>query len=134
MLDEAALVTTIQDRCRPRSIVLFGSFATGRATDASDVDIGLLGCNLDEIDRLDLAEDLSNTLGRTIDLVALDQASPILGMQVLRQGRVLAGRESRAWKTFQMRTPTAYADLKRVRRPQEQALEEHIDARSRSSR
>jgi hypothetical protein len=70
----------------------------------------------------DARMDLAEILQRDVDLVDLDQASPILGMQVLRHGNLLADRNPRRRHAFFSRTISMYEDVKIVRREAERAL------------
>lgn len=70
---------------------LFGSEAAGTARQDSDLDLAaLFKRRPSAIELLDAGGELADTLHRYVDLIDLDQASPILGMQVLRHGRLLA--------------------------------------------
>jgi len=54
--------------------------------------------------------------------VILNDASPIVAMEVLRAHRPLAVRDPEALESFTVRTVLMYDDLKRIRAPIEQAL------------
>ena len=102
---------------------LFGSAVQNRLVDESDVDIGLLfERSPDALRLLELQEDVTTLLKRQSDLVSLNQASPILAMQVLKHGELIFERSERAVRQFQVRTLFAYFDLKQVRKPIEEAL------------
>jgi predicted nucleotidyltransferase len=102
---------------------LFGSAVRERLTPESDIDIALLFSQPPEALRLvDMQEDLTTLLGRQAHLVNLKQASAVLGMQVLRSGEIVFERSPRATREFQVGTMFAYFDLKRVRKPIEEAL------------
>jgi hypothetical protein len=74
------------------------------------------------LQRLEMQEDFTALLGRQADLVSLNQASPILAMQVLRYGECVFERSARAAREFCVRTMFAYFDLKSVRKCVEEAL------------
>ncbi len=114
----------IDERLAPAAILLFGSLARGAAREASDVDFGvLLGRRPPEpLAIADLVAELEGLARRSVDLVVLDQASPILCMEVLRSHRVLRRRDPEALEAFTARTLLMYDDLKRVRAPIERAL------------
>jgi uncharacterized protein len=102
---------------------LFGSAVQNRLVDESDVDIGLLfERSPDALRLLELQEDVTTLLKRQSDLVSLNQASPILAMQVLKHGELIFERSEKAVRQFQVRTLFAYFDLKQVRKPIEEAL------------
>ncbi|MBC7249766.1 MAG: DUF86 domain-containing protein [Anaerolineae bacterium] len=95
---------------------LFGSRATGRAREGSDVDVAVL---LEEEDsmarferRLRLMTEVSDVCGREADVIVLNDAPPILQHQVLKHGRLLYERDRRARIEFEVRAGQIYADLK----------------------
>lgn len=120
----------IERRLRPAVILLFGSGATGRLRSDSDVDIAVLlgGEAPDPFELAALRVDLAALLGREVDVVVLDTASPILAMEVLRRHRVLLNRRPEQLQRYVVKALGAYFDLKRVRRPIEEALQRRAAA------
>lgn len=114
----------LRDDLDPAAVLLFGSHARGRATAASDIDLAVLVARRppgwEAVQRL--RGDLEDALSSPVDLVVLDDASPILAMQVLREGSLLACRDPEALQAFTVRTLTDYADLKIIRREAERRL------------
>lgn len=93
---------------------LFGSFARGTASDASDVDVGLLYKDTPEgylSQPYVLEADLSEQLGRRAQLVVLNTAPADLVHRVLRDGRLLLDREPRRRIAFEVRRRGEYFDL-----------------------
>src|SRR3954447_12891559 len=80
-----------------RFALLFGSTARGDDTKESDVD--LLVEMRDPLLTIDLAVKLQETLGRSVDVVALEDAHPLLLAEAAREGRVIVDRENR-WQSF----------------------------------
>ena len=70
---------------------LFGSSIKGSITDRSDIDIAILFSEYprDGIDRLDIMSSLSSTAGKDVDLVILNDASPILYHEILSNGELI---------------------------------------------
>jgi predicted nucleotidyltransferase len=99
-------------------IYLFGSAATNRLTAESDVDLGILfDQKPSAIELLQLQEEFTDAIGVQADVVNLDVASPILRMQVLKNGvRVFTRNETRVHAFF-VRAINEYDDLKQVRKP-----------------
>jgi len=99
-------------------VYLFGSLVSGMSNADSDVDIALL-FRRDRVPDADaylqLKSDLETLLKREVDLVILNEASPIIRMQVLEKGEKLLERERRAYLEFFVRTMNEYDDLKRIR-------------------
>jgi hypothetical protein len=106
---------------------LFGSEARGRAGPESDLDLAALFLRPPtSFERFEAAVDLGALLGREVDLIDLDSASPILAMQVLRHGRLLVDRNRTRRAAFFSRALSLYEDLKIVRRGAERALLERV--------
>lgn len=116
-------VDLLEERFGVNVLWLFGSEAQGRARPDSDIDLAALFRRRPTgLEQLEAAADLSVLLGRDIDLIDLDGASPILARQVLKTGRLIADREPRRRHAFFSKTVSLYDDLKIQRREIEQAL------------
>ena len=102
---------------------LFGSAAAGRQAPASDLDIALLFREVPGRERIEqISAELERATGNEIDLVLLDDASPIIRMQVLKKGVPLIRREG-AYEEFFTRTVNEYDDIKYQRREIENSLD-----------
>lgn len=102
---EAALQRVLAEPGAPRvaSVYLFGSVAEERAHRESDVDLAVLlsrAAHPGAAERFDaglrLAGALQAELGRTVDLLVLDDAPPLLGRHVVTHGRRLLCRDDAA--------------------------------------
>lgn len=110
-------------RTRPavRLAVLFGSAARGDGSRGSDVDI-LVRVRGGWRERADSALALENALGRSVQLVDLELAPPLLLSDVLRDGRVLADRDgdwarlNRRWGSLERAARAEDARLERIAR------------------
>lgn len=106
---------------------LYGSAAKGTDRADSDLDLGALFTRRPSgYDLFKTALELGDLLGRKVDLVDLDRAGPILGMQVLKQGQLLFDAVPRRRYEFFARTVGLYEDLKIQRRPAEKAMYERM--------
>jgi predicted nucleotidyltransferase len=102
---------------------IFGSFAEGRLNKESDVDIALLFRVEPDISTLtDIMNGISDIVKRDVDIVVLNNASPIIRMQVLRKGRLLKKVDERIYCDFYLRTVKEYDDIKIIRRAQEENI------------
>jgi uncharacterized protein len=126
--EEIQTVTSFLDeRFGLDTLWLFGSEARGTARSESDVDFGgLFRRRPTPLEVFDAGADLGLRLNRRVDLVDLDRASPILGMQVLRHGRLLVDRNPKRRHAFFGQTLSQYEDVKIVRREIESALYERM--------
>ncbi len=107
------------------AVYLYGSAAQDRLTLHSDIDIGVLykeDAQPDFQQQMSDTAALSTQLNREVDLVTLNQASPILRMQLLKKGELLINNAPHQVNLFFIKTINDYFDLKQVRRP----IEEHL--------
>ncbi|OGW73799.1 MAG: hypothetical protein A2484_06880, partial [Nitrospirae bacterium RIFOXYC2_FULL_44_7] len=80
---------------------LFGSYAEGSVTRDSDLDIAIFFNSRPDIYmRNELRGELEKMLGKTADLVALNDASPVIRMQVLRKGILLVNKYPMVYNEF----------------------------------
>ena len=93
-LREIAAVRDVLAACEDIELgLLFGSFAEGRETAQSDIDVGIAASRpLTASRRMDLLDALAEATGRTVDLVDLRVAGPLLLTQALTKGVVLTRR------------------------------------------
>ena len=102
---------------------VFGSHAKGTARSDSDLDLAALFARpINPLELADLAADLSVAIGRAVDLIDLDRASPILAHQVLKYGRLFVDRDPARRRRFFVRHVSVYDDLKILRREAEKSL------------
>lgn len=102
---------------------LFGSFTSKRMRPSSDVDIGILFKTVPNIDTTNnVIEELSTLLRREVDLVVLNHASPVLKMQILKNGILLYASDRKYFHHFFTDTINQYDDLKRIRKNCEESI------------
>ena len=113
----AALLNCLSKVKDVQAAYLFGSVVTGRARRDSDIDIAVLLS--DGIlprkrfqRRLKLISDLGSALHRSdVDVVILNDASPLLAHRVLSKGKLIFERSASARVRFQVQTANRYADM-----------------------
>lgn len=107
------------------AVTLFGSYARNTATDKSDVDVAIL-CEKAYVPEaftlIAWRENLSALIHKEIDLVCLNTASPIIGMQVYKNGKNLIVKNNREYANYQMILFSDYAELKELRAPMEKDI------------
>ena len=110
MFDE--IVLTLKKQMPDIKIIyLFGSQATGNARADSDVDIAIMATKaLDPVERWELSHQLAKTVGHDVDLIDLLQASTVLKMEIVRNGKLLYDAEATAGD-FEMPTLSMYPHL-----------------------
>jgi predicted nucleotidyltransferase len=96
---------------------LFGSSARGEATALSDVDIAIYFTGAVDFYRINgVRQDLSELLGTETDIVVLNNAAPVIRMQVLKKGTLIVDLDRRLYNEFFVNTVKEYDDLKRTRK------------------
>ena len=111
------LKTFFKDKTDAALVFLFGSFVRKQITAYSDIDIGIFFKKAPDIYEInDIKEDLSASLKRDVDVVVLNDASPILRMQVLKNGILIIERDKNDFSIFYGDTVKQYDDLKIIRR------------------
>lgn len=119
----------LEERFGLEVLWLYGSEAQGTSRQDSDVDLGaLFRRRPTALEVFDARAELAAMLHREVDLVDLEQASPILCMQVLRYGRLLVDRNPKRRYAFFSRTISMYEDVKIVRREAERRLYERMSS------
>lgn len=78
--------------------VLFGSGARSELRPTSDLDVGVLGMPVNRLAALQVT--LERATERTVDLIALETAPPLLRFEIARDGVVLVERTPHLWSDF----------------------------------
>lgn len=122
MAIEDTIYTFFEDKANVLSVDLFGSYAQGREREGSDVDIAIL-CAYEKIpsffELIEWREEIEALIHKEVDLVCLNDASPILGMQVHKNRKNLLIKNPRQYANYQMKLFSQYAELKELRAPME---------------
>lgn len=110
---------------------LFGSFAKGRSSRFSDMDIAVLVA--DDVappTYVDLQSqymvDLAERLGREVDVIILNHAPPFLKFQVFRYGQRLFERDRERSRRFVAASIQEYFDFIPLKRIMEQRVIERL--------
>jgi predicted nucleotidyltransferase len=99
------------------AVYRFGSSVSGEQRPGSDVDLAVLtATSLDPLLRFDLQERLASALHKSVDLVDLRVASPVMAIQIIGKGRVLLDNDASARGRFEDLTYGVYARLNEERR------------------
>jgi predicted nucleotidyltransferase len=117
------IISFLEERFGLDTLWLYGSEAQGTSRPGSDVDLAALFRRRPEsLEVLDARTDLEEILHRDVDLVDLDQTSPVLGMQVLRYGKLLVDRNPGRRHDAFGRILGLYEDVKILRREVEKEM------------
>ncbi len=105
---------------------LFGSHAKGEITKFSDIDIGVLfkKNKEDKIDSLRIK--IANLLEEeAIDIIDLERAPPKLKYKIIKQGRVIHGKDQS--KEFETQAMKEYFDFKPIEDLYFKEMEERVE-------
>jgi len=109
------VIQKLKEFCKAHTEVavlyLFGSAATGRMHQTSDIDIAIMvGAGLSEYDRIEMETTLSNLLARDVDLVVFARASPLLQHQILKYGHLVHENDTQERVRQEVFSRTEYLD------------------------
>lgn len=125
------IVALLGQRLGLDALWVFGSIATGRPRADSDVDLGALFPATPDMGALAEARaDLGILIGRGVDLVDLDAASPLLAFQAVKHGTLLYEGSPRRRVLFTAELIGRYEDLMILRAPVERAAIERLRGRA----
>ena len=100
---------------RIAAIYLFGSTATGRDRQGSDLDLAIVTKKtISGRERLKLEADLSSRLRLDVDLVVFGQAPPLLQHQILKYGRLICENDPAERVRQEVRARAEYLDTRRL--------------------
>lgn len=112
--------------------IVFGSAARGEARPDSDIDVGVLltrDAARQGVNRSQLIADIMGLLGQNnVDVVILNEASPLLLHRVIRDGHVVHTADSEALAEFTIRAIQLYEDTKPLRELERQHLRRRVEA------
>lgn len=119
---EDALRRPLESRPEIAIAYLFGSASRGENGPLSDVDVGVLvaGASLGLRARGALREDLARAVGRSVDVVPLDEVPPELAVRAVWEGRLLLSRDEPRRVRWETDTLRRYWDTAPLRRTIEQ--------------
>src|SRR5690554_5114497 len=112
----SSLTKYIQNHTRVSAAWLFGSVATGKDREGSDVDLAILFVpNLSKQERFDMrlfiASELSSLVGRDVDIVDMQAAPLFLQHQVRKNGQLLVEKDHAYRVNYVVRSQRDYFDL-----------------------
>lgn len=106
--------------------VLFGSTARRRAGRGSDLDVGVSFAHGEGPVPPSLAVALERAAGCPVDLVSLDDAPPLLRLEIARDGIVLVERVNHAWSDFRVKAMLDWWDWAPTARMMHAVMAERI--------
>lgn len=109
----------LQGREAVQAAYLLGSAAAGRLRTDSDVDVAILPsrpAGLSVAERLALTAELTEILGRPVDLGVLSTANVVYAKEAVTTGRILWERDRITTARFAMLALSMYASLQEARR------------------
>jgi predicted nucleotidyltransferase len=93
---------------------IFGSYVTGNIRRNSDIDIGIyLEKKMGPKEYLKIKMDLTEACGREVDLVILNDATPLLRYEIYKNNMLLFTRDKVIESNYKVKTLFEYNDVKR---------------------
>lgn len=128
----------IREWCDQRPLrlcVLFGSQATGKSHDKSDVDLAIWPIQpFSPRQKLTWLMELENLVNKSVSLVIVSPAlNPVLGFEIVRDGRVLYEHQTGAWDNARRQLWHAYNDSLPFRRAAREQLRQFAEEVRRAS-
>jgi predicted nucleotidyltransferase len=130
--DVSQIITAVHDWCQARPIrlcILFGSQATGKTHPSSDVDLALWAAESpDSGTKLRWLIELQNLLDKEVSLALISpDLDPVLGMEIVRNGRVIFTTNPNLWLKERARLWHAYNDSLPFRRAAREQLRQFAE-------
>ncbi len=128
----------IEKWCRERPLrlcVLFGSQATGKAHDKSDVDLALwLAESMAPMTKVHWLVELERLLDKEVNLVIVTpDLDPVLGFEIVRDGRLFYERTPDSWRKARSQLWHTYNDSLPFRRAAREQLRQYAEEIRRGS-
>lgn len=93
---------------------LFGSYTKGNIREDSDIDVAIyLKDTMDTYEYLGIKMDLSDRLKKEVDLVVLNDATPLLKYEIYRNNILLFTNDKTIENKYKVKTLFEYNDMKR---------------------
>ena len=111
------ILSFFKDRKDVSLAFVFGSFVRREMTAVSDIDVGIYFYSSPDFYQVNaIKDDLSALLKRDVDVVVLNDASPVIKMQVLKKGILVFETCKNNYSAFYGDTVKQYDDLKQIRK------------------
>jgi len=129
-VNKRALADLIESDLDVSLAYLFGSVARGEARRGSDLDLAVLFTRMPSPERIaEIVVAAERVAGRSVDLVVLNSAPPLLAHEVVSNGRLLVCRDDDERAAFEALATIRYLDTGHLRRIQHEYLHERAGAR-----
>jgi predicted nucleotidyltransferase len=132
MVKREAIVQLVHRWCQDRPValcVLFGSQATGKLHQKSDIDLAVWPSEpILPLMKLSWLRELETSLGQPVSLVLVSSdLDPVLGLEISRHGLPLFEAEPGLWSERRAQLWHAYNDSLPFRRAERQRLREYAE-------
>ncbi|RAK08172.1 putative nucleotidyltransferase [Halanaerobium saccharolyticum] len=115
-LDFDYIKSFLIEELKAELIYLFGSYASGKARDDSDLDLAFLTPEkIDDYQRFLTAQKLASELNIEVDLIDLSMASTVFKVQII-QGKLLYAKNRQQKQEFELLVLKKYARLNEERK------------------
>jgi predicted nucleotidyltransferase len=109
-------ISELSKKFNLKLLILHGSYAKGRMTPQSDIDIGVLGEHkIDKKNYFELLAGLGDVFGDKVDPAFLNNAEPMICYHVALAGKPLFESQKGAFADFKVQSIARYLDTKKFR-------------------
>ena len=114
-----------------QAVYLFGSHATGTATERSDIDLGIIleKGQIEGRTKLELLTELARAGCDKIDLALVDEGDLVLAHEVVKHHKLLFHREGFDHATYCSKITRQYLDFQPTLKLQAQALKNRLHSK-----
>lgn len=113
--DLSALTEFLRSDCNVIFALIFGSYGAGTQKAKSDLDLAIyFEAPPEGMALFELSNTLSDICGRDVDLVVLNNASPLLQHQVFKNRHILTIKNSLIYRQFRERVIVSYDEYKYI--------------------
>ena len=110
---QAVLREFSNDHAEAVAAYVFGSLATGKERAGSDIDIAIItNKKIPGVTKINWETELSNAIGKDVDLVIFNQAGILLRHQILKYGKLIFIRDDRLRIKEEVMARKEYLDLR----------------------
>ncbi len=110
---QAVLREFSNDHAETVAAYVFGSLATGKERAGSDIDIALItNKRISGLTKIDWETELSNAIGKDVDLVIFNQAGVLMRHQILKYGKLIFNRDDRLRIKEEVMARKEYLDIR----------------------
>lgn len=117
--------TILSKKIDPDFIILFGSYATGKTRENSDLDLAFFTeKDISDYERFIIAQELADAIKVEVDLIDIIKVDTVFAAQIFFNGTLIACKDENQFIKQRMRALSMYATLNEQRKDLLKAIDE----------